>query len=81
MNPVEKQTQVNFAVVFVKAEDSCNRRSPDSLVEGSRENLSAVFTEAETGDTFTVSTLIPPQTLTALNLPYLDKTYNPSINP
>lgn len=81
MNPVEKQTQVNFAVVFVKAEDSYNRRSPDSLVEGSRENLSAVFTEAETGDTFTVSTLIPPQTLTALNLPYLDKTYNPSINP
>lgn len=80
MNPVEKQTQVNFSVVSVKAEDSGNRRSPDSLVEGSRENLSAVFTEAETGDTFTMSALIPPQTLTALNLPHLDKQYNPSIN-
>lgn len=64
------------AVVFVDAEDSEKRRSPNGLIEGCRENLTAVFTEADTGDTFTVSTLISPQTLATLDLPHLKKKTN-----
>lgn len=81
MNPVGKnQTYVKRVGVFVDAEDSEKRCSPNGLIEGCRENLTAVFTEADTGDTFTVSTLISPQTLTALDLPNLKKDIPSSMN-
>lgn len=47
-------------------------RSPDGLVKGGAEELTAVFTEADTCDSFTVSSFKPPQTLTALDLPHLN---------
>lgn len=49
------------------------KRSPDGLVEGGAEELAAVFTEADAGDSFTVGALEPPQTLTALDLPHLNR--------
>lgn len=47
-------------------------RSPDGLVKGGAEELTAVFTETDACDSFTVCTFKPPQTLTALDLPHLN---------
>lgn len=65
-----KATGISFLTNELKKK---SKRSPDGLVEGGAEELAAVFTEADTGDSFAVGALEPPQTLTALDLPHLDR--------
>lgn len=51
--------------------------SPDGLVEGGAEELTAVLTEADARHSFTVGAFKPPQTLATLDLPHLN-TQQPS---
>lgn len=46
---------------------------PDGLIKGGTEELAAVLAEADTCYSFAVGTLEPPQTLTALDLPNLNR--------
>lgn len=56
------------------------KRSPDRLVEGGAEQLTAVLTEADARHSFAVGPFKPPQTLAALDLPHLNAHGSRSVN-